>query len=206
MNEELFHQVVPLPQSSLAPIASRIESKPFVLKSKAFHRLAPDGLIYSVFLPLSAVNYQLQEGCSAPSSFPQTHIYCPSKGQRMAPSLSYMIGVFHLENPCCFSPSPKSYVNFKAPLKAGLLRKGHPNPLTCSFSAPSWSSSLVPPWWQLWVVIHWCPKSLWRGLFSLSCYASSSLVFSSLHGRQQCPAVSACLQVTLHLAPLFLIC
>lgn len=61
VNEELFHQVNLFPQSSLAPTASRIKSRPFVLKSKAFPRLAPDSLINSVFLPLSTVSYQLQQ-------------------------------------------------------------------------------------------------------------------------------------------------
>lgn len=79
MNEELFHQVTPSPQSSLAPTASRIEAKPFVLKSKAFHRLAPDGLINSVFPPPSAVNYQLQWGWSALSSLPPNTFMAPQK-------------------------------------------------------------------------------------------------------------------------------
>lgn len=114
MNEELFHQVTPFPQSSLAPTASRIKSKPFVLKSKAFHRLAPDSLINSVFPPHSTVNYQLQGGWLLPLPYPQTHTHTAPQKDKDGSFTFLCLWFFYLTSSCCLSLFSKPYVNFKA--------------------------------------------------------------------------------------------
>lgn len=173
MNEELFHQVTPIPQSSLAPTASRIKSKPFVLKSKAFHRLAPDSLINSVFPPHSTVNYQLQAVWLLLLPSLHTHTYCPSKGQRIAPLLSYVFGPFTWSTLAASHSSLNPMWNSR-PVALGRSPWPSTPILTASSSAPSWHSVLVPLWWQLWVVIN-SPKCLWRDLVSLAWYSFALL-------------------------------
>lgn len=179
MNEELFHQVTPFPQSSLAPTASRIKSKLFVLKSKAFHRLAPDSLINSVFPPCSSVNYQLQGGWLLLLPSLQTHTYCPSRTNDS--SFTFLcLWFFHLKYSCCLSLFSKPYVNFKASRfgKESLTVHNHSDLfLLCSFMTFSFGATVMAAMGCACEGTY----SLWPGIPLLP----------SLHVQQHCPVVYA---------------
>lgn len=204
MNEELFHQVTPFPQSSLAPTAFRTKSKPFVLKSKAFHRLAPDGLINSVFPPPSAVNYQLQWGWSALSSLPHqcTHT-APQKDKGRLLYLPVPLVSFTWNSLAASYPSLNSMWTSRA-LTSGRI------PWPSKPTGPS--SSPAPSCYSVWcrcddnyglsfqAVIHPSPR---EGPFSLSrCSFSLLPLCPSTTSSCQCPLVSC----VLPLSSLLLIC
>lgn len=87
---------------------------------------------------------------------------------------------FHLECACCLSPSSKSYVSFKAPLKASLLGK---DSLTTQIYSvlfllcPFMISSLGPTVMAATGCHSMMPQVPVKVIVLSVCYASSSLIF-----------------------------
>lgn len=81
----------------------------------------------------------------------------------------------------CASPFSDSSINFKAQSKAVLLRRDSLTSQIHSKPSPPYSGLRDIPfwhvWWQLWIVIHWCPESLGRGHSFRPAMLQGSLAF-----------------------------